>query len=90
MISDIVKDYIDYKLRKDDILYRFIIVIVIKKIDIFKIIFLKIINFLCLMLVLIKCVYSHSVYIIIVVLVHIIYIYIYIYNSFNLNRIILL
>ena len=52
-------------------LYRFIIVIVIKKIDIFKII-----NFLYTMLVLIKCVYSHSVYIIIVVLVHIIYIYI--------------
>ena len=58
MISDIVKDYIDYKLRKDDILYRFIIVIVIKKIDIFKIIFLKIFNFLYLMLVL-QCVYSH-------------------------------
>ena len=78
MIYDIVKDYIDYKLRKDDILYRFIIVIVIKKIDIFKIIVLKIINFLYLMLVLIKCVYSHSVYpgeyIIIVVLVHILYI----------------
>ena len=76
--------------EKNDILYRFIIVIVIKKIDIFKIIFLKIINFLYLMLVLVKCVYSHSVYIIIVVLLHIIYIYIYIYNSFNLNRIILL
>ena len=47
---------------------------VIKKIDIFKII-----NCLYIMIVLIKCVYSHSVYIIIVVLVHIIYIYIYIY-----------
>ena len=50
-----LKDYIDYELRKNDILYRFIIVIVIKKIDIFKII-----NFLHLMLVLV------NVYIIIV------------------------
>ena len=30
MISDILKNYIDYKLLKNDILYRFIIVIVIK------------------------------------------------------------
>ena len=27
IISDILKDYIDYKLRKNDILYRLIIVI---------------------------------------------------------------
>ena len=86
MISDICKGLLIINYEKNNILYRFIIVIVIKKIDIFKIIFLKLINFLYLMLVLIKCVYSHSVYIIIVVLVHIIYIY----NSFNLNRIILL
>ena len=36
MISDILKDYIDYKLRKNDILYRFIIVIVIKTNSIFS------------------------------------------------------
>ena len=36
MISDLLNDYIDYKLRKNDILYRFIIVIVIKTNSIFS------------------------------------------------------